>query len=81
MKAGAPWQSTIGPDLGGMTLGIVGLGKLGRASATVGKAFGMKSIAWSPNLTPERAAGRRRRLRQQGRPVRAAPTSSPSTWC
>jgi phosphoglycerate dehydrogenase-like enzyme len=56
MKAGAPLQTTIGPDLGGMTLGIVGLGKLGRASATVGKAFGMKPVAWSPNLTPERAA-------------------------
>jgi phosphoglycerate dehydrogenase-like enzyme len=56
MKAGAPLQTTIGPDLGGMTLGIIGLGKLGRASATVGKAFGMQPIAWSPNLTPERAA-------------------------
>jgi phosphoglycerate dehydrogenase-like enzyme len=55
MKAGAPLQTTIGPDLGGMTLGIVGLGKLGQRSAAVGKAFGMKVIAWSPNLTPERA--------------------------
>ena len=55
MKAGAPLQSTIGPDLGGMTLGIVGLGKLGQRSAAVSKAFGMKPIAWSPNLTPERA--------------------------
>ncbi len=56
MKAGAPLQSTIGPDLGGMTLGILGLGKLGQRSAAVAKAFGMKTIAWSPNLTPERAA-------------------------
>lgn len=56
MKAGAPLQTTIGPDLGGMTLGIVGLGKLGQRSAAVGQAFGMKTIAWSPNLTPERAA-------------------------
>ena len=56
MKAGAPLQTTIGPDLGGMTLGIVGLGKLGQRSAAVAKAFGMKAIAWSPNLTPERAA-------------------------
>ncbi len=55
MKAGAPLQSTIGPDLGGMTLGIVGLGKLGQRSAAVGTAFGMKVIAWSPNLTAERA--------------------------
>ena len=55
MKAGAPLQTTVGPDLGGMTLGIIGLGKLGQRSAAVGKAFGMKAIAWSPNLTPERA--------------------------
>ena len=55
MKAGAPLQTTIGPDLGGMTLGIFGLGKLGQRSAAVAKAFGMKAIAWSPNLTPERA--------------------------
>jgi phosphoglycerate dehydrogenase-like enzyme len=55
MKAGAPLQTTIGPDLGGMTLGIIGLGKLGQRSAAVGKAFGMKPVAWSPNLTPERA--------------------------
>ncbi len=55
MKAGAPLQTTIGPDLTGTTLGIVGLGKLGQRSAAVGKAFGMKAIAWSPNLTPERA--------------------------
>jgi D-3-phosphoglycerate dehydrogenase len=55
MKAGAPLQTTVGPDLGGMTLGIVGLGKLGQRSAAVGAAFGMKPIAWSPNLTPERA--------------------------
>jgi phosphoglycerate dehydrogenase-like enzyme len=55
MKAGAPLQTTIGPDLGGMTLGIVGLGKLGQRSAAVAKALGMTPIAWSPNLTPERA--------------------------
>ncbi|MGA7017431.1 MAG: D-2-hydroxyacid dehydrogenase family protein [Pseudolabrys sp.] len=55
LKAGAPWQVTIGRDLEGLTLGILGLGKLGRRSATVGKAFGMKTIAWSQNLTPEKA--------------------------
>ncbi len=55
MKAGAPLQTTIGPDLGGLTLGVVGLGKLGQRSAAVGAAFGMTPIAWSPNLTPERA--------------------------
>ena len=55
MKAGASWQVTIGHDLEGLTLGIVGLGKLGRRSAAVAKAFGMKVIAWSQNLTPEKA--------------------------
>src|SRR4249919_1542659 len=55
LKAGAPWQVTIGRDLEGLTLGILGLGKLGQRSATVGKAFGMKTIAWSQNLTAEKA--------------------------
>ena len=55
LKAGAPWQTTIGRDLEGLTLGILGLGKLGQRSAAVGKAFGMKTIAWSPNLTEEKA--------------------------
>ena len=59
LKAGAPWQTTIGRDLEGLTLGILGLGKLGQRSAAVGKAFGMKTIAWSQNLTEEKtkAAG------------------------
>ncbi|MCK9908240.1 D-2-hydroxyacid dehydrogenase family protein [Microbacteriaceae bacterium K1510] len=56
MKAGEPWQVTIGKDLEGQTLGIVGLGKLGQRVAAVGKAFGMKVIAWSRNLTAEKAA-------------------------
>jgi D-3-phosphoglycerate dehydrogenase len=51
---GAVWQSTIGPDLEGMTLGILGLGKLGSRTAAIAKAFGMKVIAWSQNLTPEK---------------------------
>jgi D-3-phosphoglycerate dehydrogenase len=54
MKAGAPWQVTVGHDIEGMTLGVIGLGKLGRRMANVAKAFGMKVIAWSPNLTPEK---------------------------
>ncbi len=49
------WQSTIGFSLSGKTLGIVGLGKIGRRIATIGKAFGMNIIAWSPNLTQARA--------------------------
>ena len=55
LKAGAPWQVTIGHDLEGLTLGIVGLGKLGQRVATIGKAFGMKVIAWSQNLTSDKA--------------------------
>ena len=55
LKSGEPWQMTLGRDLQGMTLGILGLGKLGRRSAEVGKAFGMTPIAWSQNLTPEKA--------------------------
>jgi len=54
MKAGAPWQVTLGHDIEGMTLGVIGLGKLGRRVSNVAKAFGMKVIAWSPNLTPDK---------------------------
>ena len=53
MKAGAPWQITLGEDVEGKTLGIIGLGKLGQRVATIGKALGMKPIAWSTNLTRE----------------------------
>ena len=55
MKAGAPWQVTVGHDLEGKTLGVLGLGKLGQRVAGVAKALGMKVIAWSQNLTPEKA--------------------------
>src|SRR4029077_11657638 len=54
LRAGASWQTTIGLDLEGMTLGIVGLGKLGTRTANIAKAFGMKVIAWSQNLTAEK---------------------------
>jgi D-3-phosphoglycerate dehydrogenase len=54
MKSGVPWQNTLGMDIEGKTLGVLGLGKLGARAAGVGKAFGMKAIAWSQNLTPER---------------------------
>jgi phosphoglycerate dehydrogenase-like enzyme len=54
MKAGVPWQTTIGVDLDGMTLGVLGLGKLGTRTAKIARAFGMKVIAWSQNLTPEK---------------------------
>jgi phosphoglycerate dehydrogenase-like enzyme len=50
------WQTRIGSRLEGKTLGVLGLGRLGSAVARVGLAFDMKVIAWSPNLTAERAA-------------------------
>jgi phosphoglycerate dehydrogenase-like enzyme len=49
------WQRTIGTGLHGKHLGIVGLGTQGRQVAKVGRAFGMKLLAWSQNLDPERA--------------------------
>ena len=49
------WQESVGIGLAGKVLGIIGLGKLGTPVARVGQAFEMKVIAWSPNLTQERA--------------------------
>ncbi|MDO9712060.1 D-2-hydroxyacid dehydrogenase family protein [Paracraurococcus lichenis] len=50
------WQVALGQGLEGKVLGCVGLGNLGSRVAKVGAAFGMKVIAWSQNLTPEKAA-------------------------
>jgi phosphoglycerate dehydrogenase-like enzyme len=50
------WQTTVGIDLAGRTLGVAGLGNQGAPVARIGQAFGMRVIAWSQNLTPERAA-------------------------
>jgi phosphoglycerate dehydrogenase-like enzyme len=55
LKGGALWQSVVGLDVEGLTLGVIGLGKLGLRVAEVGKAFRMKVVAWSQNITPERA--------------------------
>jgi phosphoglycerate dehydrogenase-like enzyme len=52
LKAGAAWQSTVGRDLSGKTLGLVGLGRLGTRVANIAKAFAMNVVAWSQNLTP-----------------------------
>jgi phosphoglycerate dehydrogenase-like enzyme len=52
----ARWQTTIGRDLKYLTLGVIGLGRLGTPVAHVGAAFGMNVIAWSPNMTEARAA-------------------------
>jgi phosphoglycerate dehydrogenase-like enzyme len=59
LRANGPWQSSIGTDLRGKRLGLLGLGKIGSQVARVGLAFGMEVAAWSQNLTQERtdAAG------------------------
>ncbi|GAA4857271.1 D-2-hydroxyacid dehydrogenase family protein [Saccharopolyspora rosea] len=49
------WQHTVGVEVAGRTLGVLGLGRLGRQVATVGRAFAMDVIAWSQNLTDEAA--------------------------
>ena len=56
LRAGGPWQSSVGRDLAGSTLGVVGLGKIGGRVAAVAQAFGMDVVAWSQHLTDERAA-------------------------
>ena len=50
------WQTTIGSDLAGRTLGIVGLGRIGAKVARVGTAFGMDVLGWGRHLTAGRAA-------------------------
>jgi D-3-phosphoglycerate dehydrogenase len=55
MKSGVLWQSTLGIELAGKTLGLLGFGKLGSKVGEIGKAIGMKLIAWSENLTHEKA--------------------------
>jgi phosphoglycerate dehydrogenase-like enzyme len=54
---GGGWQRTVGTDLAGATLGVLGLGNLGGRVAAIGLAFGMEVIAWSQNLNAEAAAG------------------------
>ncbi len=49
------WQQGMPHNLGGKTLGLVGLGRLGGAMVAPARAFGMDVIAWSQNLTPQRA--------------------------
>ncbi|WP_316752868.1 D-2-hydroxyacid dehydrogenase family protein [Pedobacter gandavensis] len=56
------WQTEIGVDLKGKTIGIVGLGNIGSAIARYAKAFEMDVIAWSENLTEEKASAQGARL-------------------
>jgi phosphoglycerate dehydrogenase-like enzyme len=55
LRAGV-WQQSLGGDLHGKTLAILGLGSIGQRVAQFGQVFGMRVIAWSENLTAERAA-------------------------
>lgn len=50
------WQTTVGKNLGGRTIGLIGLGRLGGRIAEIARVFNMRVIAWSQNLTAERAA-------------------------
>ncbi|MGW3098888.1 D-2-hydroxyacid dehydrogenase family protein [Streptomyces sp. NPDC001102] len=53
LRGDGPWQQTVGADLHGSRLGLLGLGKIGSRVAQVGLAFGMHVSAWSQNLTKE----------------------------
>ncbi|MFC0229462.1 D-2-hydroxyacid dehydrogenase family protein [Serratia aquatilis] len=55
LRDNGPWQQRVGITLHGKTLGLLGLGKIGSQMARVAQAFGMNVVAWSQNLTPERA--------------------------
>jgi phosphoglycerate dehydrogenase-like enzyme len=52
VRAGG-WQTSIGRELDGKVLGVLGLGNIGGQVARIGRAFGMQVIAWSQNLTAE----------------------------
>jgi phosphoglycerate dehydrogenase-like enzyme len=54
LRAGGPWQSTLGMELAGKVLGLVGLGRIGGKVARIAQAFGMQVLAWSSNLTDAR---------------------------
>jgi phosphoglycerate dehydrogenase-like enzyme len=56
LKSRGAWQSTVGVDIEGKTLGLIGLGRLGSKVAKIAQALGMKVTAWSQNLTAERCA-------------------------
>ena len=56
LRHGARWQSTLGVDIEGKTLGLIGLGRLGQKVAKIARALDMKVIAWSQNLNSERCA-------------------------
>jgi phosphoglycerate dehydrogenase-like enzyme len=66
------WQHTLGDDLANKTLGLIGLGHVGSLVAKVALAFGMKVLAWSQNLTAEKAAAAGAVLADKEQLLRAA---------
>ena len=56
LRSDGPWQQTVGRDLYGARLGLLGLGKIGQRVAQIGQAFGMQVSAWRPNLDAAGAA-------------------------
>lgn len=66
------WQVTVGSDLAGKTLGIIGLGHIGSGVARVAQAFNMNIVAWSPNLTQEKAEAAGARLVSKEELLRSA---------
>ena len=63
------WQTSVGRELDGKVLGVLGLGNIGGHVARIGLAFGMKVIAWSQNLTPRGRGGRGGDIGHEGRSV------------
>ena len=64
------WQTSVGRELSGRTLGVLGLGRIGSRVARIGAAFGMTVIAWSQHLTPEAAGEAGATLRRPGHALR-----------
>lgn len=56
LRSGGPWQQTLGTDLAGRQIGLLGLGKIGSRVARIAQAFDMEVSAWSQHLEPEHAA-------------------------
>lgn len=66
------WTAPLTPILSGKILGIIGLGRVGQHVARIGAAFGMRVVAWSPNLTDETAAARGAEYRELDELLRIA---------
>ncbi len=81
LRNNGPWQLGLGVTLQGKTLGLLGLGKIGGQMARVAQAFGMRVLAWSQNLTAERAAQEGAELTPSKRALFEQSDLSPFTWC